>query len=167
MRREDAMECPVQNREHADLLLKYCARRLDAETAAVLERHMEHCEACRAFGEAQKTVWAALEVWEAMPVSEDFDRRLYARIGQEERRGVWGGLVRSWWPLNWRPALSLAAASVIVVVALLVQSPVSAPQPAEAEAVDAEQVERALDDLEMLRQVNLVPKGETPVVQAM
>lgn len=161
------MECPVQNPEHADLLLNYCARRLDPETAAVLERHMEHCEACRAFGAAQRTVWEALEVWEAMPVSEEFDRRLYDRISREERRGFWGGLVHPWWPPKLRPALSLAAASAVAVVALLVQSPRSAPGPAEVEVMDAEQVERALNDLEMLRQVNLVPQAEPPAGQAM
>jgi anti-sigma factor RsiW len=161
------MECPVQSRDNADLLLAYCARKLDPETAAVLERHMEHCAPCRAFGEAQKAVWTALDTWEAMPVTEDFDRRLHVRIAQEENRGYWSRLVRPWLPLNFRPALSLAAASVVVLVAFLVQSPQSAPQPAEVEIVDAEQVERVLDDLEMLRQVNLVPKVEAPAVQAM
>ncbi len=161
------MECPVQNREHADLLLKYCARRLEPDTARVLERHMEHCEACRAFGEAQKTMWAALDLWETVPVSEDFDRRLYTRIGEEERRGFWSGLIRPWWPLHLRPALSLAAASVVLVVAWLVQSPVSEPRSAEVEVVDAEQVESVLDDLDMLQQVNLVPKAEAPAAQAM
>lgn len=161
------MECPVQNQEHADLLLKYCARRLDPDTAAVLERHMEHCEACRAFGEAQKVTWAALDLWEAIPVSEDFDRRLYARIGEEERRGFWGGLIRPLWPPQLRPALSLAAASVVLVVAWLVQSPASRSRPEEIEVVDAEQVESVLNDLDMLRQVNLVPKAEASTLQAM
>lgn len=167
MRREDAVECQVQNRDHADLLLKYCARKLDPETAAVLERHMEQCPTCRAFGEVQKAVWEALDAWEAMPVSADFDRRLYARVAEEERRGWWSGLARSWWPWKLHPALSLAAASAVAVVALLVQAPVTPPRPAEFELVDAEQVERALDDLEMLKQVNLTPGTEAPTGQAM
>ena len=161
------MECPVQNRDNAGLLLAYCARRLDPDMAAVLERHMQHCEACRAFGDAQKAVWSALDVWEAMPVTEDFDRRLYARIAEEEHRGWWSRVVRPWLPVNPRPALSLAAASVVVLAAFLVHSPPSAPGPAEVEMVDAEQVERVLNDMEMLREVNLVPKAETPAVQAM
>jgi anti-sigma factor RsiW len=154
------MECPVQTGENADLLLAYCARRLDPATAAVLERHMEHCEACRAFGEGQRTVWSALDVWEALPVAQDFDRRLYARIAEEGYGGVWSRWLRPWLPLNFRGALSLAAASAVVLVAFLVQSPRSAPGPAEVEVVDAEQVESALDDLDMLRQVNLVPRAE-------
>ncbi len=161
------MECPVQSREHADVLLAYCARRLDPETAAVLERHMEDCAACRAFGEAQRAVWSALDAWEAMAVSEDFNRRLYRRIDQEERASFWLRWVRPWLGLRWRPALSLAAASAAVVAAFLVQAPQSAPRPTETEIVDAEQVERALDDLDMLRQLNLVPRAEAAATQAM
>lgn len=161
------MECPVQSREHADVLLAYCARRLDPETAAVLERHMEGCEACRAFGEAQRTVWSALDAWEAMAVSEDFNRRLYRRIDTEDSAGFWIRWVRPWLGSRWRPALSLAAASAAVVAAFLVQAPQSAPRLAETEIVDAEQVERALDDLDMLRQLNLVPRAEAGAAQAM
>lgn len=161
------MECPVQTRENADLLLAYCARRLDPETAAALERHMQCCEACRTFGEGQRAVWSALDAWEAVPVSQDFDRRLYARIGAEQLRGFWSRLAQLWSPLRSRPALSLAAASLVLLVAFLVQSPQTAPRPPEVETVDVEQVERALDDLEMLRQVNLVPRLETTATQAM
>jgi len=117
------MECPVQNRDNADLLMAYCARRLGAETAAVLERHMQKCEACRAFGEAQKAVWAALDAWEAQPLSEDFDRRLYGRIRREEEGSFWTRWVQPRLPLNPRPALSLAVAASVLLVALLVQSP--------------------------------------------
>ncbi len=161
------MECPVQAQENADLLLAYCARRLDPERAEVLERHMQVCAACRAFGESQQAVWSALDLWEATPVSEDFDRRLYARLGSEERAGFWNRQVRPWFPLPLRGMLPAAVASVIVMVAFLVQSPTSAPSPAQVEAVEAEQVERALSDLDMLRQLNVLPRAETGPIQAM
>jgi anti-sigma factor RsiW len=160
------MECPIQRRENADLLLAYCARRLDPETAAVLERHMQVCPACRAFGESQQAVWSALDLWEATPVSEDFDRRLYDRLGREERAGFWSR-VRPWFPVGFRPVLPVAVASAIVTVAFLVQSPSSAPSPAQLETVDAEQVERVLDDLDMLRQLNVAPRSADAPTQAM
>jgi len=102
-----------------------------------------------------------------MAVTEDFNRRLYRRIDEEERTSFWIRWVRPWLGLRWRPALSLAAASAAVVAAFLVQAPQSAPRPAETEIVDAEQVERALDDLDMLRQLNLVPRAEAAATQAM
>jgi len=161
------MECPVQRRENADLLLAYCARRLDPERAAVLERHMQVCPDCQAFGESQQAVWSALDLWEAMPVSEDFDRRLYTRLSGAERADFWSRAMRPWLPLPFRRALPLAVASAIVMVAFLVQSPTSAPGPVQVESVDPEQVERILDDLEMLRQLNVAPRSEAAPPQAM
>src|ERR1051325_5022425 len=90
------MKCPMESHENAELLLAYCARRLDPETQIVLERHMAVCPACREFQKGQEIVWNALDAWEAMPVSVDFDRRLYRRIEEEEARA-------SWWSRLMRP----------------------------------------------------------------
>ncbi len=165
------MECPIQSRENADLLLAYCARKLEPRTAAILERHMESCPDCRAFGDEQRAVWAALDRWDAQPVSTVFDRRLYQRIEAEEHRGWWDRAVRPWLPRDWRPAFPLAAASVLVAAVLLFRSPgpVGFPEANQAEVLDMdlERVERTLDDLEMLRQLNLMARVEAPSLQPM
>ena len=153
------MHCPIQNGENAEVLLDYCARKLSPTAAAELEGHMEACPDCRSFSLAQRHVWSALDVWESQPVSQDFDRRLYARIDQFENR--------SWWQrwtgdcFAWRPALSLGAAACgALAVALVVHNPVSQPvvepqfQGTKIETVEPEQVERALEDLEMLKQLS-------------
>ncbi len=156
------MGCPMQARQNAELLLAYCARRLDSQAAAVLERHMEQCPECRAFGEAQRTVWSALDAWEAAPVPPDFDRRLFRRIEAEENGGWWGRFFRPLVPIRLRPALPLAAASVLFAAVLLLESPEAVENhgPAQVEAVDVERVERTLEDLEMLRQLNLMARAE-------
>ena len=69
---EVCMHCPIENRDTAEILLGYCAQKLDAKTAAVLEAHIEICPACREFAEAQKAVWKSLDAWEAAPVSRGF-----------------------------------------------------------------------------------------------
>ena len=74
------MKCPIEIHENAELLLAYCARKLDPETQTILERHLAVCPACRDFKAGQEAVWQALDSWEAVPVSADFDRRLYRRI---------------------------------------------------------------------------------------
>ena len=153
------MECPVQTRENTDLLLDYCAHRLGGEAAAALERHMEHCALCREFSARQGAVWSDLDVWEAEPVSPDFKRKLYARIEREERAGLWARLFGPW-RLSLKPALPLAVASIVLMAAFLAQSPPTVPKPAQVETVDVEQVERALDDLDMLRQLPLFPRAE-------
>ena len=58
-----------------------------------------------------------------------------------------------WWraAFGWRPALSVALVSLVIGAALLIQP----PRPAPGEALDADRIERALDDVEMLRQLDL------------
>ena len=159
------MRCPVECRENAEWLLDYCSRRLDAAKAAVLEKHMEVCPACRAFRDGQQTVWRALDAWEAMPVSGDFDRRLYRRIDTESQRSLWDRLMQPLRPMFVRPAFPLAAACLVVVAGFLIEqnpallAPPAQPSQIQAESIEAEQVERALEDIDMLRQLNVVPPG--------
>ncbi len=152
--------CPlVSGEENVDILLDYCNRKLDPALAEIFEKHMEMCTACRAFAESQMAVWDALDAFEAMPVSADFDQKLMARIEREESslwRRVWNGMTAGGTAL-WRPVVPVAAALVLAVG--LWMRP-AAPQP-EAPAIlaesqmDVEQVETVLEDMEMLRQLTL------------
>ncbi len=150
------MNCPIESSENAELLLDYCARRLDAERAAILDAHMDVCEACRRLRDGQQALWASLDQWESAEVSADFDRRLYRRIEAEEAGQRW------WQRLFVRPAIPLTAtAGLVLAVGFLLHQPSRppvSPDPAPA-AADVEQVERTLEDLEMLRQLNLVRTG--------
>ena len=146
------MLCPIQNRENAEILLEYCARKLPAAAAAAFERHMEQCARCREFATGQKLAWEALDVWEAMPVPPDFDRRLYARIESRGQSGVLSWMKQAFW----RPAAPVAAACVTLVAVFLLRPPgfeEPRPAPPRIEMVEVEQVERALDDMEMLRRL--------------
>ena len=140
------MKCPIETRENAELLLAYCTRRLDAESTAILERHMEICPACREFAGGQRAIWEALDTWEAAPVTADFDRRLYRRIDREV----------SWWQWPMRHGLPIAAAaSLLVMAGVLLQRPAGAPptaqpQSAQLETLQPDQVEPALDAMHML-----------------
>jgi len=158
------MECPAREREKAAVLMEYCARKLDPQSAAVVERHVAQCGACQDWIRAQQAVGAALDGWKAAPVSSDFDRKLYQRIEQEERPGRWGGLFRPLRGLSLGPALSLALASVVLLAAILIRpappQPAPLPQQAQVESLDADRLERALDDVEMLRQLNVASSAE-------
>jgi hypothetical protein len=155
------MSCPLQQRETAEVLLDYASRRAAPELAEAFERHMESCPACREFARDQHAVWGALDAWEAMPVSSDFDARLLRRIEEEEQRTVWAQLWAAFTaPFSvfaWRPALPVAAACVTILAVFLVRGPVAGPPvPARTETVDIEQVERTLDDINMLRELGVV-----------
>jgi anti-sigma factor RsiW len=169
------MEC----QENAELLLAYCARRLDPETQSVLERHMAVCPACCEFQKGQQTVWNALDAWEAMAISSDFDRRLYRRVAEEEARASWWArLTRPIQPVFEGALLSrgvpaVAALCLLVLAAIIAERPgkVSIPDDATAEArvesILPDQVERTLDDMEMLRQFRITPSGENSAVNTM
>lgn len=156
----------MESAGNAGLLLDYAAGKLKTGARAQLEQHIAACPTCREFAGAQQTVWQALEDWEPAEVSLDFDRRLYARI---ERDAFWW--TRFMRPLNplFRHSVPIAAAAGVVIMAgLLLYRPVAmppapAPQSAQVEALQPEQVEQALGDMEMLREFNhLVPDTADP-----
>ena len=150
-----------------ELLVEYSAGRLaDAETIR-LDRHTGGCAHCQDFLLTQRSVWEALDGYQqvAPPVSSDFDRQLYARIAAEQQDSWW---VRGWRrlmaagePLRWTPALSMAAACVVLMTGLLVRvddswgampagAKIASARKAVFEKQDIETIERALEDFEML-----------------
>jgi anti-sigma factor RsiW len=161
------MECPLKASGKKDLLLDYCARRLDSPAEAALEAHIATCPACKSWTEEQMRAWAALDDWLPAPISASFDSALYERIASERTRMPWWRTALR--PLAvWRlkPALSLALASLLVVALWIGRpKPVPPPNPNRAqESLDADRLEKALDDVEMLRQLD---SAATPDAQSM
>jgi hypothetical protein len=83
------MECLMQSQSGAQTLLDYCSGALEPAAAAEVRRHAEICENCRLVVEAQREVWDRLGQWSAPAVSQDFNKRLYARIAQENEAPRW------------------------------------------------------------------------------
>ncbi len=160
------MNCPLETRENAHLLLDYCARKLDPESMSVLELHIAACSACRNFAGGQRTVWQAMDSWEAAPVSPDFDRRLYRRI--EAQVSWWSLLLRPFTTVTLRRGLPAAAMTCLLLVAgILLERPAVSPAPvangvAQVDTVQPEQVERALDAMEVLDQFSRHLRAERP-----
>jgi hypothetical protein len=144
-----------------EVLLDYAAGKLNAGARTELDLHMRNCLPCSEFAAGQQSVWRALDEFEPAPVSMDFDRRLYARI--EQSVPWWTRWLRPLNPLLRHSVPIAAAAGVIVMAGLLLDRPVAAPvapapQSAQVESLQPEQLQSALDDIEMLRQFNqLVP----------
>jgi negative regulator of sigma E activity len=88
-------------------------------------------------------------------VSSNFDARLYQRIAEEQHSPWWQRLFRADW--SWRPAMPVAAACAVLVVAFLVKNSGSSvtPQQQAQPQLQIEQVERALDDMDMLKQAGV------------
>ncbi|MGA2713706.1 MAG: hypothetical protein ABSG41_11430 [Bryobacteraceae bacterium] len=153
------MDCPLQREETADLLLDYSARRLDAARAVLLERHMENCLECSKFRAEQAVVWDALDRWEPMPVSTDFNRRLWQRIDAAANAPWYRSLADSLRFANWKPVFPLAAAILAIAGGFLLDHPgKEVADPAESvqgvSVTQADQLEQTLDDIQMLRQLD-------------
>lgn len=164
------MLCPMQEKENADVLLRYFDSKLDPASRAAFERHMAVCPACAGTFAAQAAVWAALDEWNDVPVSSNFDGRLYARI-DAQKKDSW--IVRAWRtvfaagaPIDWKPVAPLALACLTLIAVVLVRTLDTAVQsPAGTGVVtvshtdkEIETVERTLEDLEML---SLLAPSET------
>ena len=154
------MECPIEKRDGAELMIAYGAGRLAPETEFALERHMEACAKCREIARAQKEVWSSLDSWTPAPVSPNFDERLYQRIATEEENKWWRRLFHANW--SWRPAMPVAAACAALIAAFLLKGPANnEPLPPQTPQTQIEQVERALDDMEMLKQLSVTTVPES------
>ena len=137
------MTCPTKDKQSAEILLEYCAGTLDPERASEFEKHAAECTECGRQVTLQRALWRTLDRWTPVEVSPDFDARLYARIAREEAAPLW----KRWFTWGWKPALATAAACAAIVIALLVHQPRQAPR---TDTVDIDQVEHALEDLDLL-----------------
>jgi hypothetical protein len=169
------MICIKYNQQGAEILMDYCAGRLDPVWASELGTHLLECPECRKLAEAQSAAWEMLDIWKPIEVSPDFDAKLYARIAQEEREPAW----LHWWIEElrrifrpaaprpfWKPMASLVAVAAVLALAVMVRMPDSTrhvqSDPSHqvlvsSEKIDVDQVEQALEDLDML-----APVGQTP-----
>lgn len=161
MKNTKGSACPMERGEE-EILLRYCAGTLAAEGVGPLDEHVESCPRCRPWVREQRTVWQALESWKVEPVTAEFDAALLARIAREEEaRPLW----RRWWDrakgaggdaLDWRVAVPAGAMALLLVVGLTMENPFrqeAGETMVKLEAREIEQAERALEDLEMLRQL--------------
>ncbi len=165
------MNCPIRTGQGAEYFIAYGARTLSPDAQASLEFHMLECAECRRMAEAQVSVWSALDVWDPVAMPPDFnqqrfDQKLYARIAADEQRPWYRRAFD--FNLNWslRPAMPVAAACTAVIAAFLLRAPLMDQKPSAptastsaSKSVDIEQVERALDDIDMLKQLGVAPSA--------
>lgn len=154
------MGCPIEDAGGDELIVGYGARTLAPEQHAELERHLESCASCRQVVEAQQLVWSALEAWTPAAVSGNFDERLFRRIENEQQKAWWRRLLPEGG--SWRPAVPVGVACAALIAAFLLKDPGVFPE-ASSESqpkIEIEQVEHALDDMDMLKQLGVENSAE-------
>jgi len=175
------MDCIKKNKNGAEIVTGFCAGTLDPSLAQEIGEHIAQCSECRGEVEAQRGVWDVLDAWTPVEVSGDFDARLYARIAAEQSGPAWlRWLQRTFQPatpllrekmLWWKAGVSLAAAGAALSLALLIghlpnrtevieqKATVAKSLPA-SEDVDLQQVQQALDDLDILTPASQSPSSK-------
>lgn len=158
------MQCPRQDGSSAELMIAYAAGALEPQAQIEWERHLDACEECRAVAANQKAVWEALDSWKPSSISADFNERVYRRIAQEEALAWWRRPLRNWSSFL-RPSMPLAAACAALVIAFVMKDIRVAPSVpvSPGRQVSIEQVERALDDMDLLKQLS-APAAAEPAV---
>ena len=169
------MNCPLHVKEGAEILLDYCSQRMDPDRAADFRLHVADCVDCKEVVEAQESVWNMLDAYEPMPVSMDFDRKLWARIDAEDSQSWWqhaltrfiSGPAIGWsnYLFNWKPMLVGATACAAIAGVMLVSLPSArVPDPADPNQKLVRQVESALDDIDMLNQVGVLETAHSGTI---
>jgi len=139
------------------LVISYVEGSLDRITERAFERHLDACQRCREMTASQRELWAALDSWTPAEISPDFNQRLYRRLAEDRTPQTWWQkfLGADW---TWRPAMPLAAACIALIVVFMLREPVPSPIPSvgvQPHGPQIEQVESALQDIEMLNQMGL------------
>jgi anti-sigma factor RsiW len=157
------MDCPLIGEQNVEMLLDYAAGRLDKASSVRVERHMGECGACAAWLSDQTALWAALDDWKAEPVSADFNRRLWRQVDLLNARPWYRRLGEFMGLGSWKPAIPLAAAIAVIAAAFVMDhrgpAPVYSPAGISASVSEVDQVERSLDDVQLLRQFDSTVNG--------
>lgn len=131
-----------------------------------VETHLWGCPACSQVYLEQQALWRRLDAWEAPDISPGFDRRLFARIGRRiaEPGAALDWLMRLFRPLQ--PSFATALACMLVVAAVVVEKGRVVPAPTSTsvaihatERDDPQQIQLALDDIQMLSDFEILPVG--------
>jgi anti-sigma factor RsiW len=153
------MKCPIGSEEQLELLAAYCSGERSTPETAVLAKHLEVCSACRELVASHQSMWTALDEWEAPQASADFNRRLFARV--ERDVSLWDRLLAPFRPLWVRLTVPVAAAASIAVMFGLILNHRSVPQQVGPfELSQPEQIEHALDDMQMLHDFNTALRAD-------
>jgi anti-sigma factor RsiW len=148
----------------AELLLEYAAGGLNGSARAALESHMTSCARCASFRAEQMAVWKALDVWEAPPVSMDFNRNLWRRIDAAGARPWYRSLAEAvgFAPFSshiLKPVLPLTAALALITAGFIWDHPGAKKADAGFTVQEATQVEQMLDDIQLLHQFDVTSDG--------
>jgi anti-sigma factor RsiW len=161
--------CPAD-----DILLGYIAGRLNRTQTLLFEAHTDQCARCAALRISQAAVWQSLDEWKPAPVSAGFNRELWRRIDADAHQSSWTRELAAALQFNfWKRLAPLAVAVALIATGFVFDhagkqvATVQTNSPASiiVTASEADQLDRALDDIQLLHEVD-ASAGATPAQPA-
>ena len=155
--------CPTPSCPTDDMLLDYIAGRLNRTEAAHFDAHADRCARCAALRASQAAVWQSLDEWKPAPVSAGFNRELWRRIDADAHQTSWTRELAAALQFSfWKRLAPLAVAVALIVTGFMFDHsgtramivPTNSPAPIVVTASEADQLDRALDDLQLLHEVD-------------
>lgn len=158
--------CPA-----GDMLLDYAAGRLSRTQAAMFEKHADTCVHCSALRRSQAAVWQSLDEWKPAPVSAGFNRELWRRIDADALTSSWTNELAAVLQFRfWKRLAPLAIAVALIVTGFVFNHAsqqahtvhTNSPTSIVVTASEADQLDRALDDIQLLDEVDAAAAAPAP-----
>ena len=137
--------CKLNERDRAEILL-------GQHTS-----HLADCPSCAEAFARQSELWKILDAWDMPPVSSGSNRSLYAKIDAAAAAPWYERWASAIKPVFAQPSFAIGMAAVVIVGGFFFDHSAPSVKPVANPAVqvsttEAEQVEKTLEDLEMLHQ---------------
>jgi hypothetical protein len=165
------------------MLVAFVAGKVRGPEGARLRAHVDDCTHCTEYVAGQKAIWQLLDEWEpeypSAGICDDFESDLAMRVANlpsepwlvKSGRWVMGRILQ--------PALTVTAITAILAIGFYVRDPfvrtsqnssptrTAATAPRVISPVEAEQMDRAFDDMQLLHQLDSQSDGTKDAARSM
>ena len=158
--------CPKAIRGGEATLVAFVAGKVRGPDGARLRAHLEDCERCRDYVEGQRAIWQLLDDWQPELQNTNFNSDFASRLAHLPPEPWFVEIGRRVAARMLKPAFTFSAIAAVLAVSVYVRNPfvasghtqfvprTVASAPRVISPVEAEQVDRAIDDMQLLHQLD-------------
>lgn len=165
--------CPWAGRGGEARLMAFVAGKVRGSDGADVRGHLDECQRCSDYVAAQMAIWQLLDEWEPEFVDDSFSSDVKKRVA---------GIEPEIWPLQVakfvlvrlrRPAFAVTAVTAILAISIYLKHPFpihSAPAAPAARVIspgEADQMDRAFDDFQLLHLLDVGVESKKTTQRAM
>jgi hypothetical protein len=176
------MNCPSGSQSGEASLIDYVAGKVRGPAGVELRVHIEQCRHCSSYVAQQQSVWQMLGEWEPEFESSNFsgafsERSLAERLALMPPEPWLARTAGSIAAGKLKPAFTVTALTALLAIGVYLRSPSApagnllphsvAPKAQFVSPVEADQIDRAIADLQLLHQLDTVPEAAPHATRSM